>query len=133
MATKSTTTAAVGDDPTLRSSVYNQKNGRYILGGSTEVSAKFIEWWNKQVVPRDPSDVLYMLEAKYVGRLDLLAYTFYGDPGLIWIILQYNNILDPDTELIAGYPLLIPVQAKVDKHFKVNPSNVGGVPNTRST
>lgn len=118
-------------DLTLRHSAYNQKNGRYTRGGTVEVSAKFAEWWNKRDVPKDPSDVLYVMEAKYEGRPDLLAYTFYGDVGLWWIICQYNGILDPQTELVAGKQLLIPIQSKVDTYYKVEPSAVGGAPTTR--
>ena len=118
-------------DLTLKNSVYNEKNGRYVRGGTTEASAKFLEWWNKLEVPKDPSDILYVMEEKYVGRPDLLSYAFYGDVGLWWIICQYNGILDTQSELIAGRELLIPTQSKVDTYYKINPSTVGGVPSTR--
>jgi len=118
-------------DITLKNSTYNEKNGRYVRGGTTEASAKFLEWWNKLEVPKDPSDILYVMEEKYVGRPDLLSYAFYGDVGLWWIICQYNGILDTQSELIAGRELLIPTQSKVDTYYKINPSTVGGVPSTR--
>jgi hypothetical protein len=118
-------------DNTLKNSTYNEKSGRYVRGGSTEVSAKFVEWWDKLDVPKDTSDLLYVMEEKYVGRPDLLSYAFYGDVGLWWIICQYNGILDPLSELVAGKELLIPTQSKVDLYYKVDPSAVGGTPSTR--
>lgn len=118
-------------DKTLKSSVYNEKNGRYVRGGATEVSAKFLEWWNKRDVPKDISDIVYVMEEKYVGRPDLLSYTFYGDVGFWWIICQYNGILDPQVELVAGRELLIPTQSKVDIYYKVDPATVGGIPSQR--
>lgn len=31
----------------VKNSVYNVKNGRYTLGGETEVSEFALEWWSK--------------------------------------------------------------------------------------
>jgi hypothetical protein len=114
---------------TQRSSVYNQKNGRYVLGGTTEVSAGFVEWWERIKTVNDPSDIVYFLEAKYVGRPDLLAYSWFGDCGLEWVIPMFNDILDPDEELVEGKLLLIPTQEKVDA-LRSN-IKVGGIPSTR--
>lgn len=112
-----------------RSSVYNQKNGRYVLGGQTEVSAGFIEWWERNPLPKDPSDIVYYLEAKYVGRPDLLAYAWFGDAGLEWVIPQFNSIIDPSEELVEGCVLLIPSREKIDT-LRSN-LNVGGIASTR--
>lgn len=117
-------------DSTLRNSVYNTKNGRYVIGGPTEVSAKYLEWWNKREVDKDPSDILYIMEEKFVGRPDMLGTTFYGDPGLTWVILQYNNLLDPMEELVAGVPVLIPNISKLDSFKSV--ATTGGTPSTRN-
>jgi hypothetical protein len=114
-------------DDTLRNSTYNQKNGRYIRGGRTETSGERLEWWDKREVLPDPSDIIYIMEAKYEGRPDLLGYAFYGDTGLWWVICQYNGILDPLSELIEGKPLLIPTKTKVDTFFKADTTALGGV------
>jgi hypothetical protein len=113
-----------------RSAVYNKKNGRYVLGGTTEVSAGFLEWWERNPAEKDPSDIGYYLEAKYVGRPDLLAYAWFGDVGLEWVIPQFNDILDPAEELVEGKFLLIPTSEKLDA-MRSNIS-VGGVPSTRT-
>lgn len=114
-------------DATVKDSTYNTKNGRYSRGGVTEVSSRFVEWWERYDTPHDTSDLVYVLEEKYVGRPDLLAYAFYGDTAYKWIIMQYNNILNPD-ELIAGVALLMPTKDKVSEAFKA--SKAGGVPTT---
>lgn len=119
------------NDPTLRNSAYNEKNGRFVYGGDTEVSARFLEWWERKVIEKDPSDILYVMEEKFVGRPDLLAHAFYGDVGLWWVICQFNGILDIDEELITGRPLLIPSQDKLDGSFKGTASPLGGNPSTR--
>jgi hypothetical protein len=113
----------------IRNSTYNRKNGRYVLGGTTEVSAGFLEWWERHEIEKDPSDIIYFLEAKYVGRHDLLATAWFGDPGLHWVIPQFNDIIDPDTEMVAGKLLLIPATEKLES-FKTG-IHVGGVPSTR--
>lgn len=118
------------DDDNLRSSVYNKKNGRYVLGGQTEVSAGFVEWWEPVDMPKDPSDIGYYLEAKYVGRPDLLAFAWFGDVGLEWVIPQFNNILDPAEELVEGKFLLIPSREKLNS-IQSN-IKVGGIPSTRT-
>lgn len=110
-----------------KDSTYNQKNGRYVRGGVTEVSPRFTEWWERAEVVYDTSDVVYVMEEKYVGRPDLLAYVFYGDTRLKWVIMQYNNIIDP-AELVAGLMLIIPTTDKVTSTFGVK--KVGGVPTT---
>lgn len=114
-------------DSTVKDSTYNQKNGRYTRGGTTEVSSRFVEWWERYDVPHDTSDLVYVLEERYVGRPDLLAYAFYGDTAYKWIIMQYNDILHPD-ELVAGLALLMPTNEKISGSFKV--SKVGGAPTT---
>lgn len=114
-------------DYTVKDSTYNQKNGRYTRGGTTEVSSRFVEWWERYDIEHDTSDLVYVLEAKYVGRPDLLSWAFYGTTSYKWIIMQYNDILDP-RELVAGLMLLMPTVDKVSSAFSV--SKVGGVPTT---
>ena len=119
--------ASVEYDDTVTDSTYNVKNGRYACGGTTEVSSRFVEWWERVEFSYDTSDTLYVLEEKYVGRPDLLAYSFYGDTRMKWMIMQYNDILDPD-ELVAGKMLLMPTPEKVTATFTA--VKAGGVPTT---
>ena len=117
------------NDATIINSTYNKKNGRYVLGGTTEVSAWAIEWWEKNDIAPDSSDFIYVMEKKYEGRPDILGYVFYGDSSLWWIICQYNAILDPMAELIEGKILLIPQAARITE--SATTIQTGGVASTR--
>lgn len=115
----------------LKNSVYNTKNGRYVFGGTTEVSAAVVEWWSRNTLRRDPTDIVYFFEKKYEGRPDMLGFVFYGDPGMWWIIAQYNSILDPFEELKEGKILIIPTLERVKAEMFSANTKVGGIPTTR--
>jgi hypothetical protein len=117
-------------DSTLKDSTLNEKNGRYVLGGNTEVSVWAIEWWEKKTLPSDPTDFAYFVERKYEARPDLIALTFYGDSNLWWVIAQYNSIIDPLAELVEGQLLFLPTPERVNL-FRTN-ANVGGFPSSRN-
>jgi hypothetical protein len=117
---------------TLNNSVYNSKYGRYTLGGQTEVSSFALEWWNRNVLASDPSDIVYFVEKKYENNPHLLGHVFYGDTGLWWIICLYNSILDPISEIVEGKLLLIPTIERLNSTVFLN-SATGGIPTTRPT
>lgn len=108
-------------------SLYN-KYSRYVGGGTTESANGKIEWWERGTMPRDPSDIVYVVENFFENRLDLIASTFYSEPRWWWVIAQYNNIIDPFGEVTAGRILLIPTPARLP--FLVN-TKQGGVDSTR--
>lgn len=114
-----------------KNSTYNIKGGRYVIGGSTEVSTAMLEWWEPASMKRDPSDLVYFFEKKYEGRPELLGYVFYGDVQLWWIIAQYNAILDPFIELVEGKLLIIPMLDRVKADLIVPNLKPGGIPSTR--
>ena len=76
----------------IKNSVYNVTNGRYVLGGITEVSTAKIEWWTKTTVPGDPTDLVYFMEKQYEGRPDILGYVFYGDSSSVKSGLQESTL-----------------------------------------
>jgi len=112
-------------NPKLKSSV-QQKTSRYVLGGTTEVSPRLLEWWTKNPLSLDSTDVIYILEKKFEGRPDLLAHSFYGDPYLWWVICQYNAVLDFNSEFVEGLVLRIPTQSRVLS--QISPNKLGGIP-----
>ena len=111
-------------------SSFSTPNSRYSYGGITEESKSFIEWWERIKLPKDVSDKYYVMERKYQGRPDLLATVMYGDPSLSWVILSYNNILDPIEELVEGTILRIPTLERV-KSVLMN-GQISSVPSTRN-
>lgn len=112
-------------NPAAKSSV-TRKNSRYVLGGLTEISPGFLQWWNKNFLTNDSTDIYYTLEKKFEQRPDLLANAFYDDPYLWWVIPQYNTVLDFNTEFLEGLVLRVPTKTRVNA-FATN-SNIGGIP-----
>lgn len=117
-------------DDKVKNSIFNYKNGRYALGGTTETSSFAIEWWDRNLLARDVSDIIYAVEKKYEGRPDLLGYLFYGEPQLWWVFAQYNGIVDPIGELVEGKILYIPLIERVRGSMMIN--KTGGIPSTRN-
>jgi len=127
-----TITTTTNADPLVNNSVYNTKNGRYVLGGATEVSSFALEMWDANILPPDTSDIIYFVEKKYEGKPHLLGYVFYGDTGLWWLICAYNGIIDPIEEIKEGKSLLIPTLDRIKAQVFSGNIQVGGIPSTRS-
>ena len=51
---------------------------------------------------------LYQLDKYEAGRPDLLAYKIYQNTQLWWILMKYNDIIDPFSELVEGFVLKVP-------------------------
>lgn len=108
-------------------SLYN-KYSRYVCGGTTEQANGFAEWWERTIFDVDPSDASFIVESFFENRLDLISSTFYDDPRYAWFIAQYNNILDPFSEIVAGRVLRIPSKDRLSLMLN---SKKGGVESTR--
>ena len=104
------------------------KNSRYVAGGTTEVANQQIEWWERSLFRRDDSDITYVVENFYENRLDLISAVFYGQTRYWWLLAQYNNILDPATEVEAGRVIAIPTLDRVQLMLN---TKKGGVSSTR--
>lgn len=104
------------------------KNSRYTYGGTTEVDGSFIQWWERKKISQDPSDFIYTLEKIYEGRPDMLASVLYNDSSLWWVILQFNNILDLETEFIEGTILRLPTAERIQNSILVG--STGGIAST---
>jgi len=84
------------------------RNSRYVSGGTTEVNSKALEWWERTILPRFSGDEIYVVEKKFEGRLDLITAVFLGEPRYWWVVAMYNNILDPNAEILEGVIIYIP-------------------------
>lgn len=88
-------------------------NSRFTKGGQTVLNKNMLGWWERRIFTPHISDVSFELDMKYNKRPDLLAYDIYGTPALMWLVLQYNNILDINTEFVTGKTITLPTPTRV--------------------
>jgi hypothetical protein len=109
--------ATVGANSTqtgVPTSAANDPNSRYVMGGATEqLNPGFLDWWEERIFPRALDDIPFTISQKYNQRPDLLAFDTYGKDRLMWLILQYNTILNINTEFVTGAQILLPSPDRV--------------------
>jgi nucleoid-associated protein YgaU len=67
------------------------------------------EFWDQNELPEIPvGNDDTKVRVKSTDRLDLLAYQFYGDPILWWVIAAANDIELAQTQLNEGDVIRIP-------------------------
>lgn len=104
------------------------RNSRYVSGGEAEIGLNTIEWWERTTFTTSPDDTTYVVEKKFVGRLDLITAVYLEEPRYWWLVAQYNNLLDPHGEVTEGRVLYIP---SLDRVKLLMSGKTGGVPSTR--
>jgi len=72
----------------------------------------FFGLWQPLGLPEDNTDVFYTVRMGDAGRLDLVAYDYYNDPSLWWVIADFNNIVN-QFDLKVGDMLRIPAKKRV--------------------
>lgn len=97
-----------------------RRDGRYVYGGNVEVKGDRLGWWERQVFPRSHTDVPYVITKQHARRPDLLAYEVYGRANIMWVILQYNNITDINTEFVEGAEILLPTVQRLFSELLVS-------------
>lgn len=109
----------------------NDKISRYVNGGTTEVGTK-LEWWErKKLRVSNDGDNSYVLEKIYEHRPDKLSAVFYNESRYWWVLMQYNGILDIETEFVEGVLLTMPSLSKLESIIRNNKE--GGVTTTRES
>lgn len=76
-----------------------------------------VEFWgptNYPDIPFSNDDTYIQLTQNQARRLDLLAFEFYGNSQLMWIILQANN-LDLPNQVFDGMVLRLPSKDTVNQ------------------
>ena len=63
--------------------------------------------------PQSSNDKIITIDQTYLGRLDLIAYDFYGDSNLWWVIALVNNLELIPTSMYIGMQLKIPVSDSI--------------------
>lgn len=81
---------------------------RYKFGGKTEYKNNHAGWIDRKVYIKDPTDISMVISKKYHKRPDRLAFDLYSSPSLFWFVLQYNDMLDGNTEFVEGTKIVVP-------------------------
>jgi hypothetical protein len=84
------------------------RTGRYKQGGTTEFTPSTVKWWDRRAFSTAVDDIPFTITPTYISRPDLIAYEVYGRANLMWLVLQYNNIVDINEELVEGRVLKLP-------------------------
>lgn len=97
---------------TTNSSV-EQRNSRYVQGGTTDKYKNRIGWFERRVIERRDDDITVIIRKTEEHRPDLLSYRIYGKSNLMWLVLQYNNIIDIETEFLTDKEIILPNPRRV--------------------
>lgn len=91
----------------------DQKSSRYVQGGLTDVFSNRLGWWERYLIPPATDDFNYTIPPQFDRRPDMVAKAVYNQVTLMWLVLQYNSIVDIETEFVAGKILTLPTQRRV--------------------
>ncbi len=100
----------------LRNSA-DQSKSRYTQGGVVDRFQNRLGWWERFTLPRRSDDVTFIITRQYERRPELVAFSMYGQVSLMWLVLQYNQIVDINTEFVAGKTLVLPTFARVQTNI----------------
>lgn len=81
---------------------------RYTFGGSVETNEVGVGFWVRKTIPKRGDDVTIQMSPEEALRPSSITYKLYGKDNLLWLLLQYNNIIDPVEELFPGRYLILP-------------------------
>jgi nucleoid-associated protein YgaU len=85
------------------------KGSRYEKVGAypvTTAEGRTVTALKIRLIPTTPAGFFHTFTADQ--RLDLLAFTFYGNPEKFWLIADANPEMDPEDLLEPGRQLRIP-------------------------
>jgi len=91
----------------------DNRNSRYVQGGTTDIYNNRLGWWERRKFERQDDDIRYIVGSIEVGRPDVISDIVYGKAIYAWLVLQYNNIVDVETELVIGKELFLPTQDRL--------------------
>ena len=93
------------------------RNSRFTAGGRTETSNRFVGWWERTIFEKSSTDLEVTIIAKFNRRPDLFAEFYLKTDSLWWFVLQYNNIIDINTEFVTGTKIVIPTMYRISTMF----------------
>jgi hypothetical protein len=109
MALKSSTpqTVTVADQsPYVNTNLYRGSDDKLFFGP-----------WHRLVLENDITDIFHTVGSGEVGALDLIAFNYYGQEGLWWLLADFNSITDQFSEMSVGMVLRIPTKQRVMQLF----------------
>jgi len=77
--------------------IYKNDDGKFYYG-----------IWKVPKIEQQPDDISHTIKYGETLRLENLAYTYYNNKLLYWVIATANNIIDPFTELEENQVIRIP-------------------------
>lgn len=99
---------------------------RFDMGKFMEMSdgaLGILESYMMLEIPKLPFQGLYNVSGEG-GMPDLLSYNIYGNEQYWWILMAYNNLIDPD-ELVEGMTIKYPSLASLEQlYFQLVSSEV---------
>jgi len=98
---------------TRTNNVVNSRNSRYVQGGLSDRHPTRVGWWERKILEYQDTDYVIEIRPNESTRPDLVAYRIYNKPELAWLVLQYNNIVDVQTEFVTGVELRLPNQRRL--------------------
>lgn len=99
-------------------SALNERS-RYVQGGTVDEFTRRLGWWERRTFIRRADDFRYTVLPSETRRPDLVARKFYGSESLMWIVLQFNNIVDIEEEFKTGREIMLPTQKRVFEQLVV--------------
>ncbi len=114
------------NDKTTKST--ENRNSRLVQGGLTDIYNNRLGWWEKRILEKQDADYVLVVLEHEAGRPDLISNRAYGKAIYAWLVLQYNSIVDPELELVAGKTIVLPTQARLTLDIITKPE--GGKPVT---
>lgn len=64
------------------------------------------------------SDVYITIDSNYMGRLDLIAYDYYGDSELWWVIALANQLDDIPNDVSLNKKIRIPDPSTINTYLE---------------
>lgn len=86
---------------------------RYDFGGSTTTNAVGTGLWTRKVFAHQADDITVVLTDQTYRKLNIITYQLYGDDSLGWLVLQYNNVIDPVVEIYPGRVITMPNPSRI--------------------
>ena len=80
---------------------------------NTQQFGRFLDVWNYRPIPKNTSDITYVIDSIYEHKPQLLAHDLYNDATLWWVFASRNpNVLvDPLFDFTTGTSIFLPTKS----------------------